>query len=188
MGEYKVRYDDNGDKSSYIKSDTLFGMHPERVKYDECIKIGLHSKNEYETFKTGGMFAEMKSLGFKTIAEYETFKAAGFEYYKSEKTIESIKKIKYKIDERVIRENRLATVTYGPDSDGDYKVRYDDNGKESSYIKSDTLLGMHGMHPERVKYDECIKIGLRFKHEYDNLNTSGMLEEMKSLDFKTKAE
>merc|ERR1711957_504160 len=105
MGEYKVRYDDNGDESSYIKSYNLFGMHPERVKYDECIKIGLHSKNEYETCKTSGVLAEMKSLDFKTKAEYETFEDARFEYYKSEKTIESEKKTNYKYDDCVMHVN-----------------------------------------------------------------------------------
>ena len=56
------------------------GFSSDKTTFDECQRLGIASKDEFDNFRVSPDYEEMKRLEFTTILEYDGFKAAGFKW------------------------------------------------------------------------------------------------------------
>ena len=108
VGDYKVKFDDNGEVSDHVQKDDLEPLLRES-------SIQCPAPFTAERLSSSGT---IKCEGCKTRPAPKPKKGT---------------KVRH------IEEGRNGVVCYGPDSDGDYKVKFDDDGEESGYVQRDGL-------------------------------------------------
>ena len=149
-GDYKITYDDDGSTSGYLKRGVLEGTTRLLVLLS-AIDAAREAKIDEEGGEAGGGEGAVLLREALALAQQYMLRSAVQALQREVESKEGDRSSDCSIDGsasevkgKLVRHResgRTGVISYGPDSDGDYKITYDDDGSTSGYLKRGVLEG-----------------------------------------------